>query len=143
MRFGTTLPPSDGVAEVESALSPPEPLSSDATVDVDAERRATSVDGILDGLDRELVGLVPVKTRIREIAALLLVDRLRRQFGIESTRPSRKPITCVRMVRPPRVLISQKSPTAAAGPFDSTSRPTSSVTVPIHRQVSIRESFSK
>ena len=34
---------------------------------------------MLDELDRELVALAPVKTRIREIAALLLVDRLRRQ----------------------------------------------------------------
>ena len=33
---------------------------------------------ILDQLDRELIALAPVKTRIREIAALLLVDRLRR-----------------------------------------------------------------
>ena len=70
MRFGATAPESsNGVAEEESVHSP-EPLSSDATVDVDAERRATAIDEILDGLDRELVGLDPVKTRIREIAAL-------------------------------------------------------------------------
>ena len=75
------------VAEEESAPAP-EPLSPDATVDVDEERRSTAIDEILDGLDRELVGLVPVKTRIREIAALLLVDRLRSRFGIESTRPT-------------------------------------------------------
>jgi hypothetical protein len=46
------------------------------------------------------------------------------------------------MIRPVWVPISQKSPTAAAGPFDSTNRPTSSVTVPVQRQVSIRESLS-
>jgi len=92
MRFGET-PPSNGtprngvVAEEESAPSE-EPLSPDARVDVDDERRSTAIDEILDGLDRELVGLVPVKTRIREIAALLLVDRLRNRFGIESTRPT-------------------------------------------------------
>jgi probable Rubsico expression protein CbbX len=73
----------------EESDSPPEPqLSSDATVDVDEERRSTAIDEILDGLDRELVGLDPVKTRIREIAALLLIDRLRNRFGIESTRPT-------------------------------------------------------
>jgi probable Rubsico expression protein CbbX len=72
----------NGVAEEEGA--PPEPLSSD----VDEERRSTAIDEILDGLDRELVGLAPVKTRIREISALLLVDRLRRRFGIESSRPT-------------------------------------------------------
>jgi len=87
MRFGTAPPQTNGVAEEESAPSP-EPLSSDATVDVDDERRSTAIDEILDGLDRELVGLVPVKTRIREIAALLLIDRLRNRFGIESTRPT-------------------------------------------------------
>jgi probable Rubsico expression protein CbbX len=87
MRFGAAPPQTNGVAEDESA-PPPEPLSSDATIDVDEERRATAIDEILDGLDRELVGLVPVKTRIREIAALLLVDRLRNRFGIESTRPT-------------------------------------------------------
>ncbi|HEV3365614.1 MAG TPA: CbbX protein [Acidimicrobiia bacterium] len=87
MRFGTAAPQSNGVAEEQSAPCP-EPLSSDATVDIDEERRATAIDDILDALDRELVGLLPVKTRIREIAALLLVDRLRNRFGIESTRPT-------------------------------------------------------
>src|SRR5687767_5514310 len=66
----------------------PEPLPDDALVDIDAERRSLAVDAVLDRLDRELVGLVPVKTRIREIAALLLVDRLRCRFGLDSTRPT-------------------------------------------------------
>ena len=38
---------------------------------------------MLDQLDRELVGLAPVKSRIREIAALLLVDKLRRDLGLD------------------------------------------------------------
>jgi probable Rubsico expression protein CbbX len=89
MRFVGTLPHLDGVAEEgsdgdESAGL----LPSDATVDVDEERRATAIDGILDDLDRQLIGLVPVKTKIKEIAALLLIDRLRQRFGIESTRPT-------------------------------------------------------
>jgi probable Rubsico expression protein CbbX len=90
MRFGATAPESgNGVSAEEESSSPPEPqLSSDATIDVDEERRTTAIDEILDGLDRELVGLDPVKTRIREIAALLLIDRLRNRFGIESTRPT-------------------------------------------------------
>jgi len=41
-----------------------------------------------ESLDRELVGLKPIKTRIREIAALLLVDRLRRKFGLTSGAPT-------------------------------------------------------
>jgi probable Rubsico expression protein CbbX len=89
MRFGATAPESTNGVAAEESSSPPEPqLSSDATVDVDEERRSTAIDEILDGLDRELVGLEPVKTRIREIAALLLIDRLRNRFGIESTRPT-------------------------------------------------------
>ncbi|HKY77669.1 MAG TPA: CbbX protein [Acidimicrobiia bacterium] len=89
MRFGATAPESTNGVAAEESDSPPEPrLSSDATVDVDEERRSTAIDEILDGLDRELVGLEPVKTRIREIAALLLIDRLRNRFGIESTRPT-------------------------------------------------------
>jgi probable Rubsico expression protein CbbX len=46
------------------------------------------MDTVLDALDLELVGLTPVKTRLREIAALLLVDRLRARFGIEAARPN-------------------------------------------------------
>ena len=44
--------------------------------------------GLLDELDRDLVGLAPVKSRIREIAALLVVDRARRTLGLASTPPS-------------------------------------------------------
>jgi probable Rubsico expression protein CbbX len=43
---------------------------------------------VLATLDRDLVGLQPVKTRIREIAALLAVDKLRREAGLEAGRPS-------------------------------------------------------
>ncbi len=48
----------------------------------------TSVVEVLDQLDRDLVGLEPVKTRIREIAALLVVDRLRSDLGLAAERPS-------------------------------------------------------
>jgi probable Rubsico expression protein CbbX len=50
--------------------------------------RETKVKPVLDELDRELVALAPVKTRIREIAALLVIDRLRREAGLTSERPS-------------------------------------------------------
>ena len=42
---------------------------------------------ILDILDEELIGLKPVKTRIREISALLLIDRLRQQLGLTGSNP--------------------------------------------------------
>ncbi|RUW60237.1 CbbX protein [Mesorhizobium sp. M7A.F.Ca.US.008.03.1.1] len=62
--------------------------AQDATVDLQAEFEASNIDEVMDKLDRELVGLKPVKTRIREIAALLLVDRLRRKFGLTSGAPT-------------------------------------------------------
>jgi probable Rubsico expression protein CbbX len=46
------------------------------------------IEGVLDQLDRELVALAPVKTRIREISALLVVDRLRRDAGLTAGRPT-------------------------------------------------------
>ena len=46
------------------------------------------IEGVLDQLDRELIALAPVKTRIREISALLVVDQLRRQAGLTSGRPT-------------------------------------------------------
>ncbi len=49
---------------------------------------AASIEAVLDELDRDLVALRPVKTRIREISALLVVDRLRRQAGLAAGRPS-------------------------------------------------------
>jgi probable Rubsico expression protein CbbX len=63
-------------------------LDDDATVDLEREFEASKVQEVIDKLDRELIGLVPVKTRIREIAALLLVERLRRRFGISAETPT-------------------------------------------------------
>jgi probable Rubsico expression protein CbbX len=42
----------------------------------------------LDKLERELIGLEPVKSRIRDIAALLLVDKLRHSLGLSAGAPS-------------------------------------------------------
>ncbi|GAB3001384.1 CbbX protein [Mycobacterium bourgelatii] len=65
-----------------------EVLGPDATVDLAAARARSGIDEVLSALDRELVGLVPVKTRIAEIAALLLVDRMRERFGVSAPRPT-------------------------------------------------------
>ncbi len=59
-----------------------------ATVDLKAEYETSGVREILDELDRELIGLAPVKERIRETAALLLVDRARRQLGLAHEVPT-------------------------------------------------------
>jgi probable Rubsico expression protein CbbX len=42
----------------------------------------------LDKLDNDLVGLVPVKQRVKEIAALLVLDKMRRKLGFETSVPS-------------------------------------------------------
>ena len=57
-------------------------------VDLDAEFQASNIQELLDQLDRELIGLKPVKTRIRETAALLLVDRVRQKMGLTAGAPS-------------------------------------------------------
>ena len=46
------------------------------------------IEPVLAQLDRELVALAPVKNRLREIAALLVVDELRRQAGLTAARPT-------------------------------------------------------
>jgi probable Rubsico expression protein CbbX len=56
-------------------------------VNLEALYAQSAVGEVLERLDRDLVGLAPVKTRIREIAALLLVDRARRQLGIAAAAP--------------------------------------------------------
>lgn len=58
------------------------------TVDLRAEYESSGVREVLDGLDAELIGLAPVKARIRETAALLLVDRARRQLGLAHEVPT-------------------------------------------------------
>ena len=63
-------------------------MPDNTPVDLDAAFRDSKIQGVLDKLDRELIGLQPVKTRIRETAALLLVDRLRKSMGLNSGAPS-------------------------------------------------------
>ena len=57
------------------------------SVNLKEEYTKTEIAKILKILDDELVGLAPVKTRIREIAALLLIDKLRKNLGITSGSP--------------------------------------------------------
>ncbi|OGL28708.1 MAG: CbbX protein [Candidatus Rokubacteria bacterium RIFCSPLOWO2_12_FULL_69_21] len=56
-------------------------------LDIAQAFKDSSVQEVLDELDHQLVGLQEVKTRIREIAAFLLVDRLRREVGLTAERP--------------------------------------------------------
>ena len=56
-------------------------------INLQEEYRKTEIEKILSRLEEELVGLVPVKSRIREIAALLLVDKVRKDLGIAAGNP--------------------------------------------------------
>jgi probable Rubsico expression protein CbbX len=56
-------------------------------INLQEEYQKTEIAKILNLLDEELVGLVPVKSRIREIAALLLIDKIRKSLGITSGSP--------------------------------------------------------
>jgi probable Rubsico expression protein CbbX len=53
-------------------------------VDLNALLADSQVNEVLDELDRELIGLKPVKTRVRDIAALLLIERARKLVGLAS-----------------------------------------------------------
>ncbi len=58
------------------------------TVDLEDLYQKSNIGDVIDALDRDLVGLVPVKTRIREVAALLLVESARRSMGLQAEPPS-------------------------------------------------------
>ena len=59
-----------------------------ASVDLRAEFESSGVRELLEELDRDMIGLKPVKQRIRETAALLLVDRARRDLGLAHETPT-------------------------------------------------------
>jgi probable Rubsico expression protein CbbX len=63
-------------------------IPEDASVDMSSVLQESQVMEVLQKLDQELVGLKSVKTRIREIAALLVIDRLRRGLGLTARPPS-------------------------------------------------------
>jgi probable Rubsico expression protein CbbX len=56
--------------------------------DVESVVRGSRVHEVLEEIDRELIALAPVKRRIHEIAALLVIDRLREEMGVRSQRPT-------------------------------------------------------
>jgi probable Rubsico expression protein CbbX len=81
--------PLQPTAGPQPQLEIPEQKAGDPlTVDLRGAYDAAGIQAVLDQLDEELVGLRPVKARIREIAALLVVNRARRELGLESAPPS-------------------------------------------------------
>ena len=75
-----------GAASAQPDAAPAGALAAACTV---AEVLAQSqVEAVMDELDRELIGLEPVKQRIRDIAALLVIDKLRLNLGLQAQAPS-------------------------------------------------------
>ena len=78
--------PASAPADAGAAPAPPDALVQARSV---GEVLAQSqVEAVLAELDRDLIGLAPVKARIRDIAALLVIDKLRTNLGLVSEAPS-------------------------------------------------------
>ena len=76
-----TRPERDDDEAIDAAAVP-------VTIDLAREYEEAGIAEVLDALDRELVGLKPVKRRVREIAALLLVEQVRERMGLSAGAPS-------------------------------------------------------
>jgi len=71
-----------------SASDDNEAGNGSGSIDLHALLADSHVNEVLDELDRELIGLKPVKQRVRDICALLLVERARSKLGLASGSPS-------------------------------------------------------
>ena len=58
------------------------------SIDLQQILRDAEVEPVIAQLDNELIGLAPVKARIREIAAFLVISRARAGLGLEAAPPS-------------------------------------------------------
>jgi probable Rubsico expression protein CbbX len=96
--IGTNVPSQQGLGRLPTIRQAPTKesraarrhgqLPPDSLVTFAAERKAAAIDDVFAALDRELVGLVPVKKQVEEIGSLLLVDRVRQRFGLMAPRPN-------------------------------------------------------
>ena len=82
-------------APVHSLPGSPEAAASETPVAATSSARTVAevlahsqVEAVMDELERDLVGLVPIKQRIRDIAALLVIDKLRLNLGLQAQTPS-------------------------------------------------------
>lgn len=72
----------------DDTMTGPETAAPPAKLDLAAMYRESEIGPLLAELDRDLIGLQPVKNRIREIAAYLLVAKARRELGLEASTPT-------------------------------------------------------
>ena len=84
-----SIPGSTTTATEPAAAAPaapaPQPGGARTVSEVLAQSQAGAV---MDELDRDLVGLAPIKARIRDVAALLVIDKLRMNLGLQAQAPS-------------------------------------------------------
>jgi len=85
-RFGEA--DTDSVFDLAGIDDPLTEIPDDLVVDAGKLFGDTRIFDVLDALDRELVALDVVKRRVREVASLLLIDRLRRTLNLESEQPT-------------------------------------------------------
>ena len=84
----TDIKSATAITGASGAAGASAPAVASDCVDLDALLSGSSVTEVLDELDAELIGLKPVKARIRDIAPLLLVERARKQVGLVGGSPS-------------------------------------------------------
>src|SRR5207237_8712924 len=85
-RFGEA--DTDSVFDLAGINDPLAEIPDDLVVDAGKLFSDSRIFDVLDALDRELVALDVVKRRVREVASLLLIDRLRRTLNLESDQPT-------------------------------------------------------
>ena len=73
--------------QVANVISAPDAEATPASVNLAELYRQSDIQSLFDELARDFVGLAPVKTRIRETAALLLVEKARNQLGLTGSAP--------------------------------------------------------
>ncbi|WP_193369836.1 CbbX protein [Pelagibius marinus] len=76
------------MSSAEAATPEVEEETAETAIDLRAEYESSGVKEVLEELDRDLIGLAPVKKRIRETAALLLVERARKRLGLAHQTPT-------------------------------------------------------
>ena len=76
------------MADTADLIAPDEAKALPTAIDLREEYEKSGVAEVLDELDRELIGLKPVKQRIREIAAMLIVERARKAMGLSHETPT-------------------------------------------------------
>lgn len=83
-----STPPADATVTTAVASAPFPAAPATPPRSVGAVLADTQVEAVLQELDDELVGLAQVKARVRDIAALLVIDRLRTGLGLPAQPPS-------------------------------------------------------